>query len=326
MSTQAPQILGFIRYADRNSPANTRFAQRSCDWTQVGIIQQSTMSTNTDEIFRLKLDTPLTTQNAINIFGLSTDSSPEQLAKLQRSDLFNSFWNVNQGTPYIDDPRDVLIPGKESIHGREVFTLYDDGNPTTKLFGNSNGKMRYFDAQTGKELYTWLPKNIDIRNTDQIRKYIGNLYQTHRYNLPQSYLQEILLFYMYSNFNRNNLSEQELTMINSLEQKLKTNGNYTYAGCTENENQQINAFMIDILSEALSKLKEKYPEYPMRNRNATTHGTLEQTHKDYALIRQYEAEIKARQAQSQYPEYPFRVRNRTTLGTLEQTRRDYGIY
>ena len=262
MSTQAPQILGFIRYADRNSPANTRFAQQRCNWSQVGIIQQSTMGTNTDEIFRLNLNTPLTAQNAINIFGLSTDSSPEQLAKLQQSDLFNSFWNVNQGTPYIDDPRDVLIPGKESIHGREVFTLYDDGNPTTKLFGNSNGKMRYFDAQTGKELYTWLPEDVNIRDTEKARTATLQMYENSRVRSVADKL-DILNFYVFNKCN--NLSSRELNMILKIERELRGHDfKFEYPGYTEgdsNQSNQINTYIINILNEALNKLAEQRGEY-----------------------------------------------------------------
>ena len=320
MSTQAPQILGFIRHATSTSNANTRFAQQRCNWSQVGIIQQSTMGTNTDEIFRLNLNTPLTAQNAINIFGLSTDSSPEQLAKLQQSDLFNSFWNVNQGTPYIDDPRDVLIPGKESIHGREVFTLYDDGNPTTKLFGNSNGKMRYFDAQTGKELYTWLPKGVNIRDTEKVRPAMLQRYENSRTLSSEDKL-EILQFYAFNNIN--GLSDREQSMISNLEKELRVSENkFEYKGCSETTNNQINSFMINVLTEKLNAIKEvckRYPDFEAEvlsrirpNTGGVALGTsalrhLYRTHPQlmdellshWGNASKYEAEIQARQAQLQ---------------------------
>ena len=184
----------------------------------IDLQKQSMKTTDTDEIFRRNLDTPLTTQNAINIFELSTNSSPEQLAKLQGSALFEYFCIVNQGTPPVDDPKDVLIPGKESIHGREVFTLYDDGNPTTtKLYGNSKEKMRYFDAQTGRELYTWLPEGVNIRQIGDVRDCILKMHENdEKPNLTNEQKAEIINFYVNNNdpkFNFNSIKLNEKKII-----------------------------------------------------------------------------------------------------------------
>ena len=270
MSTQAPQLLGFISYADMNSPANTTFEKRQCNyWDQVGIIQQLTMRTNTDDIFRLKLDTPLTQQNVINIFRLSTHSSPEQLAKLQGSDLFNSFCIVNQETSFSDkqNENDVLIPGKESIHGREVFTLYDDGNDSTKLFDAPDGRMRYFDAQTGKELYTWLPEDVNIRDTEGIKKYLLGQYNTNKNNLSNATIKNILEFYAYSNTDITKLTPEERAMISELEQKLRFNNSFNYSGCTQQESRQINTLMLNLLNQTANEISAPYAKV---NVNGTT--------------------------------------------------------
>ena len=305
MSTQAPQILGFIRHANMNSPANTSFAHQKCDnWTQqVEEIQKSTMKTPaTDEIFRLNLNTPLTPQNVINIFGLSTNSSPEQLAKLQRSDLFNSFCIVNQETSFSDkqNENDVLIPGKESIHGREVFTLYDDGNPTMKLFGNSNGKMRYFDAQTGRELFAWLPKDTDVRDINSIRDYSQNYYTANLHNLSKSIIKDILGFYAFSGINISDLKPEERAMISELEQKLRFNNSFNYSGCTQQESRQINTLMLNLLNQTANEISAPYTKV---NVNGTTkllvpsaRISLDRAKSDIARFNGCQNEIAARTA------------------------------
>lgn len=192
-----------------------RYIKQEISWETVQRIQNLTSGTNYDEVYTFHIDTYMTKDNESILFQLATGVNQEQVNRLQSSHFYKAFTEINASL-FGDSGQEINVPGKEIINGQEVFTLFDDEEENNRTFGGQNttyGKMRYFDAQTGRELYTWLPEGVNIRDTEKVRNAINNLENMDKLSLEQR--AEIVNFY-FNNVDIENLNDDEKKMLRSM--------------------------------------------------------------------------------------------------------------
>lgn len=186
---------------------------RHFEWGNINAMHETSLKTpNTDDIFVLQLNGDY---NRLDVLTKATNWNENQLNTLKESDLYKAFDAINKGGYGCEG---CHIPGKEIINGQEVFTLFDDGQADQKNFTLPNpnpqypGKMRYFDAQTGKELYTWLPENVNIRDTEKVKTAIRQLKPD---ELSYDQKTEIVDFY-FANISIDELTDDDKKLLESL--------------------------------------------------------------------------------------------------------------